>query len=160
MEEKKFCSHCGHEIPDGATYCPYCGARADEGNFTASFESKDDTTSNADGYSTMSSPKKTKDEEELDEWLPLIFAIVSFFTGGVLFGILAIVFANRNPKGKYSSVSRTLGIISIILAALVYVGIILYYSLIWSTIFRTIQDSSGSYKVVVETARLVKSLLH
>lgn len=159
MEEKKFCSHCGHEIPNGATYCPYCGARTDDENFTATFESKDGTTSNADGYSTMSSSKKTKDEEELDEWLPLIFAIVSFFTGGILFGILAIVFANRNPKGKYSSISRTLGIISIILAAIVYVGIILYYSLFWSSIFRMVQNSSGSYKVVVETARLVKSLL-
>lgn len=159
MEEKKFCSHCGHEIPDGATYCPYCGARTDDENFTATFESKDGTTSNADGYSTMSSSKKTKDEEELDEWLPLIFAIVSFFTGGILFGILAIVFANRNPKGKYSSISRTLGIISIVLCSLVYASVILYYSLVTAQVIRSFKTSDGSYRIVIEATRFLKNLL-
>lgn len=115
MGDKKYCSRCGHELPEGASYCPNCGAKVDS-NYTASFESRDRSSVFTDTYDQESGRNRPDQTEEL---LPLVFGIVSFFTGGLLFGILAVYFANKAPGGKYSGIGRALGILSMVLWILV-----------------------------------------
>lgn len=126
MDEKKYCSRCGHELPEGAAYCPNCGEKVDT-DYTSSFESRDRSGAFRDTYDQEYSPKK---DDTTDEALPLAFGILSFFSGGLIFGILAIYFANKNPGGKYSSVGKTLGIISIALYAVAVFIFVLYAILI------------------------------
>jgi len=170
MEEKKFCPRCGKEVPPHAAYCPNCGTKIDE-NYTASFEEKDGTTSDA---SYTSAPnyentpkKKSKDEEMLEDWLPLVCAIVSYFTGGLVLGILAIYFANKNPKGQYSSVSKALGIISIILWALGFLLALFWIIYYTQIVIRYLPipnydpipgSSSTGYTITVDALRALLNL--
>lgn len=97
MEEKKFCSHCGHEIKQDAVFCPYCGQRVDNDNtVNGVFESNPNIPSENDMFnSSNNNANQTSDNNAI---LTLVFGILSLVLGGLLWTILAFVFASKADK--------------------------------------------------------------
>ena len=60
-----FCAKCGKEIPDGATFCPSCGAPAGAA-----------TGSSAPGASTSGIDTLTKDQKAQEYWFQRLIAVV------------------------------------------------------------------------------------
>lgn len=115
MEEKKFCSHCGHEIKQDAIFCPYCGQRVDDDNtVNGVFESNPNTPSGNDMF--HSSNNNANQAADNYETLTLVFGILSLVLGGLIWTILAFVFASKADKNDIKTrVGKGLAIAGVVI---------------------------------------------
>ncbi len=115
MEEKKFCTHCGHEIDPTATFCPNCGQRVNDDNtVNGVFESNPNTPSENGMFN--SSDNNSNKATDTNATLTLVFGILSLVLGGLLWTILAFVFASKADKNDTKTkVGKGLAIAGIVI---------------------------------------------
>ena len=80
-----FCAKCGKELPEGATFCPACGAPA----AGAASTGPSAPTAPVSGFDAL-----TKDQKAQEYWVwRLVAIIVDYIIVGVVWGIIAVVAA-------------------------------------------------------------------
>ena len=108
MDEKKFCPRCGSPVKAEDRFCPKCGA-----DLTSPDSSTPNNNENAI-HETYEAKPADNSENSDDSTAALVFGILAIALGGYLWGILALVFAGKNPNGKYSKTAKTLAIIGMV----------------------------------------------
>lgn len=111
----RFCTHCGKEIADEAVICLNCGCKTQNGNIYSPVQ-------------TAAPIIVEETESDLARWSK-ISGIASFFIGGFILGITAIVLAcmsKEDTNGVMCSSAKTgfvCGIISTVLSLVLSVVI-------------------------------------
>ncbi len=117
----KYCVYCGSEIADEAVICLKCGCRTQNTNSFASFRGAEES--------------KRAEQREIDSQLATwskISGIVSFFIGGFVLGITAIILANLSKDDtngtmcSSAKVGYVCGIISTVLTFILLVAVIAF----------------------------------
>ena len=89
-----FCPRCGNSVPDGATFCPSCGAPLQAGASTAAPSAPGPTTAATSGpgsgFETL-----TKDQKAQEYWLWrfvafVVDAIIVYFVLAILTALIAL----------------------------------------------------------------------
>lgn len=76
---KNYCKQCGHELKQGAMFCPECGSKTGEYELVKEVH-------------TISTSNQTQERKEIN---PIIAAIVGFFVPG----LPALIWFNQKKKG-------------------------------------------------------------
>lgn len=108
MDDKKFCPRCGSPVNAEDRFCPKCGA-----DLSSSDSDTPNNNENAIHETDEAKPADNSANSD-DSTAALVFGILAIALGGYLWGILALVFASKNPNGKYSKTAKTLAIIGMV----------------------------------------------
>ncbi len=126
MEEKKFCSHCGAQIDVDSSFCPKCGSRIDGYTENQSYEGEYQSSSTSQPYEQHATPSQSSSNNEYNT-LTLVMGILAVVLGGLLFGILGIVFSSKADKNDAKTkIGKVLSIIGIV----VWVIVILIWTIL------------------------------
>ena len=121
MEEKKFCSHCGAEIDVDSSFCPKCGSRVDGYKENTSYEGEYQSSTSSQPYEQHATPSQSSSTNEFNT-LTLVMGILAVVLGGLLFGILGIVFSSKADKNdSKTKVGKVLSIIGIVFWVVVFI---------------------------------------
>lgn len=127
MTEIRFCSHCGASLDENDIYCPRCGAKVEkeEKNCDARYE-----PNQGQSYPETHSQPQNESTSVSNGTLTLVFGILSLVLGGILWTILAFVFASKaDANDQKTKVGKILAIIGAILWTIVFILQIVQISL-------------------------------
>ncbi|MGN0361534.1 MAG: zinc-ribbon domain-containing protein [Bilifractor sp.] len=121
-----FCKNCGNEFPEGAKFCPKCGAQVEE-NPTAGSGSTNQPT----GKQINETQEVGGHGQALGSFICGIIGVVMWFFGyscfvSVILGIVGIVLAGNAKKSGNTEGMRTAGFVLSIIALIGGVIIAIY----------------------------------
>ena len=137
-----FCSKCGKELPEGATFCPACGTPVQSGAATAASTQPTAPMSGIDAL--------MKDSKAQEYWFKRLIALI--IDGVIIFIVVAIIFAMIAAMVAlpayfaygYAPIAFLFGGFTIVVGIL----LILYFPLAEATRGATIGKSAMKLKVV------------
>lgn len=117
MEETKFCPRCGKQVSGDASFCPNCGYNFNESNGN---NPQFQNFSSQQTYTPQPQPKTNGNTDY--SMLTLVFGILALVLGGILWGILGLVFSsNADKNDTKTKVGKVLSITGIVIWVIVFV---------------------------------------
>jgi hypothetical protein len=131
MEEYKFCPHCGTKLEGDAKFCPHCGTKVDSSNtYEGSVDGQQSNYSsvqNSQPYYDSPSRRSSYSPENAN--LALVFGILAIVLGGVIWGILGLVYASKadptDSKTKAGKILSIIGIVFWVILIVIYISILI-----------------------------------
>lgn len=127
MEEKRFCAGCGHQLEEGAKFCTYCGRAVEGIGFNNSGNNTNDYSDyDNQGYSQQDNYQSNGiSSSDTNGTLALVFGILSIVLGGILWAILAFVFASKaEPYSSRAKTGKILAVIGIVFWVIAIIALI------------------------------------
>lgn len=128
----KYCSKCGAECEDNASFCSICGNKLPESGYRPNnaFENQENSQSSKDFNNSYSND--SQDQGKTFGILAIVFGIIGINILGIIFGAIGLSKSKDSSSKTLCMVGLIISIIHIVIQFVVY---LLYYTGVISGFF-------------------------
>ncbi len=110
----KYCSRCGAECEDNASFCSICGEKLPESGFRPTNQTNNDSNSVSGRNFNNNYEENANDSSKTLGILAIVFGIIGINLIGLILGLIGLSKANKANDSQ----SRTLNIIGIAISSI------------------------------------------
>ena len=123
----KYCSRCGAECEDNASFCSICGEKLPESGFRPTNQTNNSNSVSGRNFNN-DYQENTNDSSKTLGILAIVFGIIGINLIGLILGLVGLSRANKSNDSQ----SRTLNIIGIAISS-IHLAVQLIVSILYAT---------------------------